>query len=153
MSQYQAGLIIIAFLFGSCVTVAASPNTALKTACAGDRQRLCSAFVGNQSEMQKCMQAHRAQWSANCAAAAPHAAIAAGKTTTGGLNKSGGVPPKGSGVTLPRHDKCIAYVQAKYFTQNGIAHRTEAPAELRRCMHGEPIDESDSFPSWGEKTW
>jgi len=70
MSRYHAGLIIIAFLFGSCATEAASPNTSMQAACAGDRQRLCSAFVGNQNDMQRCMSAHRSEWSSRCQAAA-----------------------------------------------------------------------------------
>ena len=148
--HYLALVIVV----GSTANLEAAPSAAMKAACAGDRQRLCHAFVGNPSDMQKCMQAHRAEWSANCAAEAPHGTnIAAHKTAASGSNKGGGAPPSKGPGTGTRREKCAAYVQARYFVQGEIAHHTEAPAALRRCMQGEQIDESNYFPSWGAKTW
>ena len=88
-------------------------------ACGDDRKRLCSTFVGNPSEMQKCMMMHRTEWSAACAAAASK-----GRTNTG----------DGS-----RRAKCAECVQAKYM-QRKDEHKNAAPAELKRCMRGEPMD-------------
>ena len=139
---------------GSTTNLEAAPSAAMKAACAGDRQRLCKAFVGNPSEMQKCMQAHRAEWSANCAAGAPHGTdVAAHKTAATRSSKGDGAPPSKGRGTGSRREKCAAYVQAKYFVQGEIAHHTEAPAALKRCMQGEQVDESNYFPSWGAKTW
>jgi hypothetical protein len=88
-------------------------------ACANDRKRLCSPFIGNPSEMQKCIKAHRTEWSASCAAA----------TSKGRANAGDG----------SRRAKCAEYVQLKYLQRKG-AHKNAAPAELKRCMHGEPMD-------------
>jgi hypothetical protein len=113
----------IFLLIESCATGLAAPSAAMRSACAGDRTRLCNSFVGKPSEMQNCMRAHRAEWSAGCAGAAPKGQANAG---------DGG-----------RRAKCAAYVQWKYLPQNGgsaMEHRHAAPAELRRCMQGEPMD-------------
>jgi hypothetical protein len=91
-------------------------------ACAKDRTKLCGAFIGSPSEMQKCMIAHRSEWSPNCAAAAPGRRANAGDGS--------------------RRAKCAEHVQSKYLPQNGGSasdHRFAAPQELRRCMHGEPV--------------
>ena len=108
---------LITLSLGATSIVPAAPLTA----CANDRKKLCGTFIGSPSEMQKCMIAHRAEWSPNCAAAA------SGRGTAG----------VGS-----RRAKCAEHVQSKYLPQNGGTasdHRFAAPEELRRCMHGEPV--------------
>jgi hypothetical protein len=133
----------IILLFGSCATGLAAPSAAMKSACAGDRTRFCNSFVGKPSEMQKCMQAHRAEWSNGCKAAAEgNTSLKANKVSQGGC----AAEVNGHCLTaakLNRHEQCAAYVQWKYLPQNGgsgMDHRHSAPAELRRCMQGEPMD-------------
>src|SRR5579862_1926530 len=111
------GALIILSL-GATSIVFAAPLAA----CANDRKKLCGTFIGSPSEMQKCMIAHRSEWSPDCAAAAP-----------GRRSNSG----DGS-----RRAKCAEHVQLKYLPQNGgnaSDHRYAAPQELRRCMHGEAM--------------
>jgi hypothetical protein len=102
--------VLIIMLLGTTSIVLAAP---LAT-CANDRKRLCGTLIGNPSAMQKCMKAHRTEWSGGCAAAA-----------------------------ASRRAKCAEYVQLKNLPQNGgkaMEHRSAAPAALDRCMQGEAMD-------------
>jgi len=141
VSRYQAGLIIIAFLFGSCATEAASPNTGMQAACAGDRQRLCSAFVGKPSDMQKCMSAHRGEFSDGCKAVTsggPKAAASDGSTKA--------EPTRAELMRMSKERRqayCKTYVRNRRLAlglyvkgNNGV----DARPEVARCMQGELTD-------------
>jgi len=57
---------MVTLFLGSTTMVLSAPNESMRSNCGPDRERLCGAFSGNPSEMQKCMIAHRAEWSPQC---------------------------------------------------------------------------------------
>ena len=113
----------------------AAPSEAVRAACSGDAQRLCTGDLGNPEARRACMAAHSAELSAACKAAIAQA-------RHGGVAQAGAGQPGGGDTKLPpgqnRLERCRAYVQAYSWTGN-IDRLRAGPAAVKRCMHGEEV--------------
>ncbi len=63
-----AVVLVAILIFGISQSPGAAPTASERTACTGDAVRLCMAYINSRPNMIACLQAHRAELSAECRA-------------------------------------------------------------------------------------